>query len=183
MVKSKPNNRTPSRRARAWRALDAEDGQSLVEFALVLVPLLVVIMGILWLGRGLNYSSDQTHLANEAARFVAVNVNPGCTGGSGCTTSQLSSWVLGQVDSQELKNGGPNTSVTSPAAVSVCFPTNVATGTSRQIGDPVEVQIRSTFQWLPILQLGVTTTDIVGTAWMRLEQVPSNYPSGLGTCT
>jgi TadE-like protein len=183
IVDPTPGNRRRSRMTRAIELLRADDGTSLVEFALVLLPVLLVVLGILWLGRALNYSSDETHLANEAARFVAVNTNPGCPGGTGCTTSQLSSWVLSQIDSTELKSSVPNSSVTQPAQVAVCFPTNPATGTSGQIGDPVEVQIRSKFQWLPIFQLGVMTSDIVGTAWMRLEQLPTNYPSPLGTCT
>lgn len=45
----------------------------LVEFALVLIPLLLILFGALELGRAWNNKNDAVHLANEAARMAAVN--------------------------------------------------------------------------------------------------------------
>lgn len=139
----------------------AEDGQALVEFALVLPLVLVLIMGILWFGRAFNYSIDQTHLANEAARDAAVNSWPGSTSGT-----TLQSYILSQVTTGELKSG--STDVPNPAAMNICFPN----GTSN-VGDPVKITINSTFHFLPILKLA--NTGISGSATMRIEVPPTNY--------
>jgi hypothetical protein len=147
-------------------ALTREEGQALVEFALILPVLLLVVMGILWFARALNYTQDETHLANEAARYAAVNSWPG----SPSTT--LSRYVLGQIDAPELKNGSSD--VPKPAEMEICFPS----GTSN-VGDPVRVTIKSEFHFLPILKLA--NTPISGSATMRLEAIPTNY-SATGPC-
>ena len=54
-----------------------ESGVALIEFALVLPLLLLVLCGIFEFGRIYNYWIDETHLANEAARWAAVDRNPG----------------------------------------------------------------------------------------------------------
>jgi Flp pilus assembly protein TadG len=145
--------------------LHAEDGSALVEFALALPVLVLVLMGVLWMGRALNYSVDETHLANEAARFAAVNVNPG-------PASTLQASVRGQADSNELRNGGTSD---VPGASQMCidFPNG-----SSNVGDPVRVTMKVDFNWLPILGLPVTKTTINGSAVMRLEAPPTNYSAG-----
>lgn len=153
-------------RSRAVHRAD-EDGQALVEFALVLPVLLLVVVGILWFGRALNYSTDETHLANEAVRYAAVNANPGAS-----SSQTLSQWILSQIDTTELKNGSPD--VPSPAQLAICFPNRTS-----NVGDPVEVAITSTFHFIPILKLGNVT--IKRTATMRLEATPTNY-TAVGTC-
>jgi Flp pilus assembly protein TadG len=90
----------------------SESGVALVEFALVLPLLLVLLLGVLDFGKGFNYWIDETHLANEAARFAVVNKNPG-------TSGSLQNYVLSQADT------APPTSVTpsrprSPSATTGC---------------------------------------------------------------
>jgi len=145
----------------------AEDGQALVEFALVLPVLLLVVMGVLWFGRAFNYSTDETHLTNVAARYAAVNSNPGAPNES------LKEWILGQIDTTELREG-KTTTVPTPAALSICFPN----GTSN-VGDPVKVSITTTFHFIPILNLAPVT--ITRSAVMRIEVPPTNY-AATGTC-
>src|SRR5438552_2693398 len=71
--------------------LRCEQGQALVEFALVLPVLLLVVVGIVTFGRAMNYDSQETHLVNEAARYAAVDQVPaGATG-------TLGQWVRGQI--------------------------------------------------------------------------------------
>jgi Flp pilus assembly protein TadG len=151
----------------AGRSLRDERGTALVEFALVLPVILLLIFGILWFGRAFNYSTDQTHLANEAARFAAVNANPGAP------NQTLPQWINSQIDTTELQSGSSD--VPQPATVAICFPN----GTSN-VGDPVEVAITSQFKFIPILNLPGTIT-IKRTATMRLESTPTNY-SAVGTC-
>jgi Flp pilus assembly protein TadG len=152
----------------AMRSLRDERGTALVEFALVLPVVLLLIFGILWFGRAFNYSTDQTHLANEAARFAAVNNNPGAP------NQTLPQWINSQIDTTELQNGSSD--VPQPATVAICFPN----GSPPNVGDPVEVAITSQFKFIPILNLPGTIT-IKRTATMRLETLPTNY-SAVGTC-
>jgi Flp pilus assembly protein TadG len=137
--------------------LRGRSGAAAVEFAVVLPVLLLFVFGILDFGRALNYDNDATHLANEGARFAAVNTNPG--GGS------LASWIKSQGDTSEMRGD---------STVCVSFPTNIVTGTSMQVGDPVQVTVAVNFPWVPYLKrfLGASTT-MTGKAIMRLEQPPT----------
>lgn len=48
-------------------------GQALVEFSLILVPFLVILMGIVDLGRGVYMNSGVSQAAREIARVTAVH--------------------------------------------------------------------------------------------------------------
>jgi Flp pilus assembly protein TadG len=143
----------------AYRPLAAEDGQALVELALVLPVLLMLVFGIAQFGLALNSANDETHLANEVARYATVNENPGGT------EKTLTAWGKSQADSKAL----------SGQTVCIKFPVDAATGTSRQIGDPVEVIVKGTISWLPVLKLGTPSSTIEGKAVMRLEAPPTTY--------
>src|SRR6266540_6719931 len=76
-----------------------ERGQSMIEFALVLPFLLLVVLGMLDVGKAMNYRNDLTHLANEAARYAAVSRNPG-------PEATLEESIEQQAASGELRSGG-----------------------------------------------------------------------------
>jgi Flp pilus assembly protein TadG len=143
-----------------------ESGVALVEFALVLPLLLVILFGMLDFGKAFNYWIDETHLANEAARWAVVNKNPG--GGT------LQEYIQQQADTPELRNGG-TTSVPAPLQICITFPNG-----SANVGDPVHVTASSTYNWLPLIgnRIGITQTTITGSATMRLEAIPTNYGAG-----
>lgn len=145
---------------------DPEEGAALIEFALVLPVLLVLLLGMLDFGKAFNYWIDQTHLANEGARWAAVNKNPG--GGS------LQQYVRSQANTPELRDGG-TASVAGPIQICITFPN----GTS-QVGDPVRVTASTTYNWLPFLgsRLGIAQTTMTASATMRLEAAPSVYGAG-----
>jgi Flp pilus assembly protein TadG len=148
------------------RRIGDEDGVALVEFALVLPILALLLFSMLDMGKAFNYWIDETHLANEGARFAAVNRNPG--GGS------LQQYIQQQATTAELRNGG-TASVPDPARVCISFPN----GTSN-VGDPVLVTVSATYRWLPFLsgQLGIAQSTITGSSHMRLEALPTNYSAG-----
>jgi Flp pilus assembly protein TadG len=52
----------------------ARRGQALVEFSLALIPFLVILMGIIDLGRGIYMSNGVTDAAREIARTTAVHL-------------------------------------------------------------------------------------------------------------
>ena len=103
---------SPEDNRRAKRlAFRDQDGAALVEFTLVLPLLLLLMIGMLEFGRVFNYWIDETHLANAAARWAAVDRNPG-PGGS------LQESIQQQADTDELRNGG---TASVPAGAQVCI--------------------------------------------------------------
>ena len=146
--------------------LGGEEGTALVEFALILPILALLLFAMLDFGKAFNYWIDETHLANEGARWAVVNRNPG--GGS------LQQYIRQQATTAELRNGG-TASIPNPAQVCISFPN----GTSN-VGDPVLVTVSATYHWLPILggRIGIAQTTISGSSDMRLEALPTNYAAG-----
>src|SRR5881227_1414933 len=105
------------RRVVAW--LGQEDGQSLVEFALVLPILLLVLAGIADVAKAYNYWNDSTHLANIGARFAAVGNAPG---------GDLKAYIKSQAETTELQN--------SSFVVTICSPTG-----TYAVGQPIKVVV------------------------------------------
>jgi Flp pilus assembly protein TadG len=158
---------TSVRRALGRRAR-AEDGLALVEFALLMPVLALLLFGLLDFGKAFNYWIDETHLANEGARWAAVNKNPGSSGGM-----TLQQYIRDQATTPELKNGG-TASVASALQVCIAFP-----GGS-EVGDPVKVTVETTYRWLGLVseRIGITETTIRGQSTMRIEVPPTNYIAG-----
>jgi hypothetical protein len=158
-----------------------------VELALVLPLLLLLILGMADFGKAMNAWIDETHLATEGARLAAVDYKPtsgypACTGTD--TTGGLGCYIQRGADIGELQTGRKGDSYAPQQnGVKVCisFP-NVGNATPL-VGDPVRVTVSVDYQWLRYItaRLGALTTTVVGTATMRLEQVPSNYTSGCYT--
>jgi Flp pilus assembly protein TadG len=144
--------------------LSSEDGAALVEFALILPILIVLLFGMLEFGKAFNYWIDETHLANEGARWAVVDNNPG--------TGTLQEYIQEQATTQELRDGG-TASVPSPAEVCISFPNGTA-----NVGDPVEVTVMTTYNWLAALGLDAASTQITGRSIMRLEATPTAYGAG-----
>ena len=143
-----------------------ETGQALVEFALVLPVLLIVLLGMLDFGKAFNYWMDTTQIAAEGARYAAVNRKP--APGDAATLQQQ---LLSQADTTELRDGG---SASLPTAAEVCI--SFPNGTSNP-GDPVQVSMTFTYQWLAFLgsNAGLTTKTVSAKSTMRLEAIPTNY--------
>jgi TadE-like protein len=144
---------------RARARLDREGGQAMVEFGLVLAPLLLLVSGIIWFGIGLNFWLDMNRIANQGARFAAVNCGPG-TSPPACTPD-LQTWITRQTLSR-----GNNPSV------SICYqsPLTGSGGTKPTTGDAVTVRLKQPFNIVPLLNIRI---DLKASTTMRLEQVPS----------
>ena len=145
-----------------------EDGQAMVEFALVLPLLLVLVMGMLDFGRALNYWIDETHLANQAARFAAVNRVP-----TDCGGEDLQSCIQAKGTTAELRDG--TGSVTNALSVCIEYPDGEV------VGSPVKVTASASYHFMAILGWfgdPIPDVDINGTATMRLEAKPTNVPAG-----
>jgi Flp pilus assembly protein TadG len=159
--------------ARLRRLSRREDGQALVEMALVLPILLLLVLGIVDFGRAINYWNDENQIAELAARYLAVGTQPTWsnfpTKGSCNQPSDLTTLVTYEacLDSPELLTG--SSSVQTPT-VKVCYPSN-------QSGQPVKVTVSATYTWLPFGKFVNKTfpanSTLNGTATMRLENAIS----------
>jgi Flp pilus assembly protein TadG len=151
-------------------ALADQRGVALIEFALVLPMILLILLGMIDVGKAVNYWNDETHLANEAARSAAVNKRI-------VPTELINETVKNEADSVELRNGGTG-SVSSPG-VQICiwFPNNNRSSADdpvrdHEIGDPVQVIVHAQYNWLAYLVgKGLPVhSDLSASSTMRLEQ-------------
>jgi hypothetical protein len=150
------------RSSRRQGRLSSENGQSAVEFALVVPLLCLIIIAILHFGKVMNYWLDLNHVASEGARKAAVNTFASDGG--------YETYIRGRLETDELRTGG-TASIPSPATIAVCLPEG------SDVGDPVTVQVAVNYS-LPFIG---STVALRGTATMRLEQ-PADY-AGAGACT
>ncbi len=146
---------------RARRRPDRESGQAMVEFALILFPLLILVAGIIQFGIGLNYWLDMQRIANQGARWAAVNNWPpqcprGATSCTGANTLQAT------LESQILTSG-----LQSATTIEICYPN----AGGELVGDPVRVRLEAPFTFVPLLEIGTITLGADAT--MRLEQKPT----------
>ena len=162
--------------AQRWRMFTSsrpspkgERGVALIEFALVLPMILLLLLGMIDVGKAVNYWNDETHLANEAARSAAVNKRI-------VPTELINQTVKNEADSAELRNGGTG-SVSSPG-VQICiwFPNDTTSADDpardHAIGDPVQVIVHAQYNWLAYLVgKGLPVhSDLSASSTMRLEQ-------------
>ena len=169
--------------------LNGENGVALVEFALVLPLLLVLLLGMIDVGKAVNYWNDETHLANEAARYAAVDNSPTKNPDGTPTAQSLNAAILGQADTTELKNGG-TTSIPAGQTICIWFPnkhTPVQSG-DYAAGQPIQVIVSAKYFWLGYL-VGkglLPSSTLRATSTMRLEQSykadgTDSYTTGINT--
>lgn len=144
---------------KATNRIRRDDGQALVEFAMVLPLLLVVLFGCLEFGRLMNYWLNENRLANELARAASVDRYPAVN----------DAYLTGRGTPKELVSGS---SSVSKVTVTRCSPDGTA-----NVGDRVRVKVTSTYSVLPILGLAKASIPITGQADMRVEVKPTTAPS------
>lgn len=170
-----------------WRRFAADErGVALVEFVFVLPLVLLLLLGMIDVGKAVNYWNDETHLANEAARAVAVNNSPDPNWAANKTTAayKINTAVKNQADTNELKNGGTSSISTPGVSICIWFP-GVAKGTSPvpssawQAGQPVQIVVRAQYNWMAyLIGKGLPAhSALTATSTMRIEQPPTNPTS------
>ena len=160
------------------RRLQDDSGQALVELALVIPVLMFVIFGGIELTRGISYWLDSNHVANETARWAAVNRLPAYAGVAATTAPTEANFQAFAANELNQANvPGTSASQGTVRGFKVCLPQ----GSSSVVGDPVKVTV--TLSWpLPLItslsrvlgfSAGTTSIPIQGSSEMRLEQVPT----------
>jgi hypothetical protein len=143
----------------AWRRReDRERGQAMVEFALILFPLLLLVVGIIQFGIALNNWLDMQRIANQGARWAAVDC--GQSASSPLTPNPCSPTLWQALQDQALTQGLENSVCVEVSYPGKTYPNIVA-------GDPVKVRLETDFDLLPIL--GVPKLTLGADATMRIE--------------
>jgi TadE-like protein len=149
-------------RRRLYKRFKSEDGQAIVELALVLPVLLLILVGIVELGHAVNTWNNDTDVANVAARYAVVGKVPSS---STCPSASFDAFIK----CEAAKDGVP-TPITSCVSIPVA-----------KVGEPVEVKVYSKYKWAKFLGFSFTQSSVSGRATMRLEQIPPEYQSA--ACT
>ncbi len=131
------------------RTLRRQDGVAMTEFALVLPVFMLIVAGLLAFGRVLFYWIEANHLANETARWAAVDRRPN-------PAQTLQQYALASGGTVEF----------SDAKVCINY---LGTNATPQPGDPIQVKISKAFSFVPILQ--IAPIKIRGEATMRIERL------------
>ena len=158
---------------------DRESGQATTEFALVFIPLIMVVAGIIYFGIGLNYWLDMNRVANQGARSAAVDNWPNqcartetsCTSSNSATACAA---VLATGSRAKLQDVLRCSARNSPT-VTLCYPGETAATAS--IGDPVKVKLTAPYKFFFVNSVHITLT---ARATMRLEQLPKLQTGGGG---
>ena len=177
--------RALSRRAQRFRHVrNGERGQATVEFALILLPLLAIVSGIIYFGIGLNYWLDMNRVANQGARWATVDNwpavcprDPSPPSSYSCMNSNTSTpcaTVLAS-DSHARLQDVLRCSARNNPDVTLCYP-GVAPA-SATVGTPVQVKLTAPYKFFFVDSLRITLT---AKATMRLEQVPHLQTGGIG---
>jgi hypothetical protein len=146
-----------------------ESGQATVEFALILLPLMILVSGIIYFGIGLNYWLDMNRIANQGARWAVVNNwSPECLRtDTTCTQTPACSGVARtRVKLQNtLKCMATTKGLQDGVSVDICYPSG-----TNDAGDPVRVRLQQPYNFFFMKAFHITLT---AKATMRLEQPAS----------
>jgi hypothetical protein len=160
------------RRGLAVRRLDLrrDEGQAMAEFAIVAPVFILFIAGLLAFGRVFFYWIDSNHLANETARWAAVDHNPYAP-----TTLQQHVLDSGTLEFQDA---------------SVCINFQDSTPS---VGEYLTVKVQKPFYFLPLLNIGNITIRAASTQRiesMQTQTGPTSYKAApvdgtdnIKTCT
>ena len=147
-------------------------GQALTETALAVPVLLILVLGMIDLGRAYNYKNDLTHLANEAVRYATVNY---CAPGPGGTCRLIEDVVKSDAETNDLQT---NMTVT----ICVNDPTYVDGAPYPPAGSPkgrLTANVSMPYHFLPnILGYQGLTKTLTASATMYQEAA---YPGGPAT--
>src|SRR5262245_60412347 len=121
-----------------------EDGVAMAEFALIAPVFLLFVAGLITFGRIFFYWIDSNHLANETARWAAVDHNPYAP-----TTLQRHVLDSGTLEFQDAN---------------VCINFEDATPA---VGEFLTVKVQKPFHFLPILEIGRITIRAASTQRME----------------
>jgi len=186
--------RVSARLVGKWRE---DSGAELVEAAFVLPLLLMLMLGIFWLGRAYDVYETITRAAREGARYAVLpscaTCNPanqmtetytaaGTTNSPAClsgTTYEFTNYVAPSLLASHLD---PNNTVVQQTFCQQAVVMNpTSDSSSRQCG--IEVSFKYPLQLaIPFTSLNASTIRIPTSVTMRMENQPVDGSTGLPAC-
>jgi Flp pilus assembly protein TadG len=166
------------RRGLAVKRIDLrrDDGQAIAEFAIVAPVFILFIAGLLAFGRIFFYWIDSNHLANETARWAAVDQNPYAPTGASPPGAGGETLQQHVIDSGTLEF--------SDASVCISFE-NTPPSEGEYVTVKVQKPVYTLTRFLPFSKITVRATST-----MRIENFqdlsgPQAYSTtqNIGTCT
>ncbi len=154
----------------------SEDGQALVEFALVLPIMVVVGLALAMFGVAFSDASDEGHVAKLGARWAAVDSERGNGTIPESNPSKFLDWIKTEVaKGAAIEAKEVTATICSPGAAEPHAPAS-------KIGSPVEVKIEYVYNWFGLANLfgGASTTTIERKAVERIAAEPppgESYPT------
>ncbi len=140
-------------------------GQALVEFSLALIPFLVILMGIVDLGRGIYMYNGVNEAAREIARVTAVHpCNPGsCTLGNSAETLAVIATQKGLIPGL-----GSGTITIACVKVTDALETDFSSGAACPVTDFIRVTVVARYSALtPVLSM-VAPSNLSSTAHIQV---------------
>ena len=144
-------------------AHDRSRGQALVEFSLILVPFLLILMGIVDLGRGIYTNNGVSQAAREIARATSVHVcvTSSCTLGNSPETQAV-------IATQKALVPGLSGAAASIAIACTTITNTTVPGSGCEPGNFVRVTVRVPFTVLTPLLSMVAPTTITSTTHVKV---------------
>ena len=180
--------------ARFVRKWKDESGAEIVEAAFVLPLLLMLLLGIFWLGRAYNVYETITRAAREGTRYAVL---PSCVSCSP-SNSMPETYTAAGTSTSPACLGNPTdefTNYVTPALLASNLDPNVVKNFCQQavVINPdtdssawqcgVQISFQYPFQLaIPFTSLYATTIDIPTSVTMRMENQPVNLSTGAPSC-
>ncbi len=146
------------RTRQTWRKRHPERGASMVEFALVSLPLMLLIMGAIEFGWSLNQMQDVRYGAREGARLAAVS---NIDGTAPVTAQQIVNSVCSRMDS-------------SSSAMHVSLIATPSSGSTVAPGDKAVIKVDKPLQQITGFFSGILGQNTAHSqVTFYIEQVPT----------
>jgi len=136
-------------------------GQALVEFSLVLIPFLLLLMGIVDLGRGIYTNNAVAQAAREIARTTSVHP---CSGGFPCATFGNSTETQATIATQRTMVP----SLGTPVITCVDLADAAPSGRACRPGDFARVTVTAPFSVIPPLLSAIAPTTLTSTSHIQI---------------
>lgn len=153
------------------RVAEEERGAEIVEFAVVLLGLLMLLIGIIWIGRAFNIYQTMTRAAREGARELVLTTCASCGNAPYTAASVRTNFVDPALSSDNL----------DPAQVSGYAATYVWLDPSAT--SPQQCGVAISFSYpvklvIPFTTLNASTVTISTRVQMRMENQPTTCSTG-----
>ena len=153
------------RRGIDLEGMRAEQGQTLVEFALILPILLLLVIGLFDFGSAFNTKNDLNFLANTAARYGEVNSCAPCSPGQ--SIDRLCEGHGRHEPARPERHASRSACRTAPA---------------QRVGDPLRVSATGQFPWAGRSEttgaLNFGNATLTSTVTVRILASPTDPPFG-----